>query len=272
MATITETTTKPSALEAFLNFYEAPEDGSVPYNIVYDVPEGTPLRNYTMDVRKVSIEDARGREDEFSLDKNGFEFEKRYHAFNDWSNDEAIKAEYYPGVIEAVKEKTGASKVIIFDHTIRTKEGYRNPVMFVHVDQTPKSAEERVYLHCPAEADVLIKKRFQIINYWKPLTGPVQEFPLAFGDASDMEESDMISVEHRYKDRTGATGSVKFNPGQHYYYLSGMNTDEEVFIKCYDSLNGVAKRTPHTAFEDPTSPSNALPRESIEIRTLVFYD
>ncbi|KAK9327228.1 hypothetical protein V1520DRAFT_365600 [Lipomyces starkeyi] len=272
MATITETIPAPAVVESTLNFYAPPEDGSIPYNIVYDVPEGTPTRNYEVLRQKVQINDVRGREEEFTLDRNGFQFERRYHAFNDWANAERIEKEYYPGVINAIKSVTGASKVVIFDNTIRSKDGYRNPVMSVHVDQTPRSAEERVRVHCPDEADVLLTKRFQIINYWKPLTGPVEEFPLALGDAHDMSEGDIVSVEHRYRERTGATGAVKHNPNQKYYYLSGMNTDEEVFIKCYDSLEGVAKRTPHSAFEDPTSKPNALPRESIEVRTLVFYD
>ncbi|KAK9240654.1 hypothetical protein V1525DRAFT_423595 [Lipomyces kononenkoae] len=272
MATITETLPAPTVVESTLNFYSPPKDGSIPYNVVYDVPEGTPTRNYENLAQKVEIIDVRGRESEFTLDKNGFQFERRYHAFKDWSDDERIKKEYYPGVINAIKETTGASKVIIFDNTIRTKDGYRNPVMFVHVDQTPRSAEDRVRLHSPDDADVLLSKRFQIINYWKPLAGPVEEFPLALGDAHDMAEDDIVSVEHRYRDRTGATGGVKYNPNQKYYYLSGMTADEEVFIKCYDSRDGVAKRTPHTAFEDPTSKPDALPRESIEVRTLVFYD
>jgi hypothetical protein len=34
----------------------------------------------------------------------------------------------------------------------------------------------------------------------------------------------------------------------------------------------VALCTPHTAFIDPTTPADAKPRESIEIRALVFYD
>ena len=34
----------------------------------------------------------------------------------------------------------------------------------------------------------------------------------------------------------------------------------------------VAVYTPHTGFEDPTTPPDAKKRESIELRALVFYD
>ena len=42
----------------------------------------------------------------------------------------------------------------------------------------------------------------------------------------------------------------------------------------FDSVQdgSVAVLTPHTAFVDPTTPSDAPLRESIELRTLVFYD
>ena len=35
--------------------------------------------------------------------------------------------------------------------------------------------------------------------------------------------------------------------------------------------DGRARWTAHTAFDDPTTPPNARPRESIEIRTLAFF-
>jgi hypothetical protein len=42
-------------------------------------------------------------------------------------------------------------------------------------------------------------------------------------------------------------------------------------IKCYDSDTARARFTAHTAFEDPATPTDAPPRESIEIRTLAFF-
>ena len=43
-------------------------------------------------------------------------------------------------------------------------------------------------------------------------------------------------------------------------------------FKVYDSRkDGRARWTAHTAFDDPTTPPNARPRESIEIRTLAFF-
>ncbi len=47
-----------------------------------------------------------------------------------------------------------------------------------------------------------------------------------------------------------------------------------LFVYSFDSVQdgSVAVFTPHTGFEDPTAPAEALPRRSIEVRALVFYD
>jgi hypothetical protein len=46
---------------------------------------------------------------------------------------------------------------------------------------------------------------------------------------------------------------------------------EALLLKWYDSAqDGRARVVPHTAFTDPTVPADVLPRESIELRTLVF--
>ena len=75
-----------------------------------------------------------------------------------------------------------------------------------------------------------------------------------------------------YPHRVGETYGVKYNPAHRWFYIPEMRTDEVLLLKCYDSeLDGRARFLPHTAFIDPTTPSDAPPRESIELRTLVFH-
>ena len=47
-----------------------------------------------------------------------------------------------------------------------------------------------------------------------------------------------------------------------------------IMICSFDSRDDgkTAILTPHTAFDDASKPEGALPRESIELRLLVFYD
>jgi hypothetical protein len=51
-----------------------------------------------------------------------------------------------------------------------------------------------------------------------------------------------------------------------------MQRNEALVFKVFDSMkDGRARWSAHTAFEDPTSPQHARPRESIEIRTFAFF-
>ena len=50
----------------------------------------------------------------------------------------------------------------------------------------------------------------------------------------------------------------------------GPDPDEVMLIKCYDSEENRARLTPHSAFTDASSPSEAPHWESIGVRALVF--
>ena len=174
-----------------------------------------------------------------------------------------------------------ADRVLIFDHTVRRRvdgaadvrgAGPRQPATRVHVDQTHTSGANRVREHLPAEADELLKGRVQVINLWRPIRGPLRDTPLALCDANSVAADDLVASDLIYPNRNGETYSVKFNPGHRWFYFSGMTAGEALLLKCYDSAtDGRARFTPHTAFVDPTTPADAPPRESIELRTLVFH-
>ncbi|KAI9815575.1 MAG: hypothetical protein M1832_005436 [Thelocarpon impressellum] len=259
-----------------LSFHQSPPDGSAPFNYVEQQPQGQPQRNFDDIKADVEIHDVRGNESHFSLDRNAFQPISAVppSAEREWADDEHIKAVYYPEVERLLLEHVpGASRVFFFDHTIRRpKDAARAPVLRVHVDQTAAAAEARVRRHLPDEADHLLKSRYRIINVWRPLNGPVASFPLAMADGATVADEDLVSVEHRYPDRTGYTAGVRHNPNQRWHYWSGMTDDERLLLKCFDSDATVGRwgRVPHTAFEDPRTPENAPGRESIEVRTLVF--
>jgi hypothetical protein len=265
-------------VESELTFYVPPADGSVPFNYVEDPPEGQPPRNYQEVPQKVQLEDIRGHESEYTLDRDAFQVLKNipsattYETFN---SDEEVEKVYYPEVERVLLENVpGAHKVIIFDHTIRRQNpnAARQPVNRAHSDQTDRAAEWRVRLHVPdqEEAEKLLKGRYRIINVWRPLNGTVQSLPLAIASAASVKDGDLVPVEHRYPTRTGETMGVVYNPDLKWYYWSGMDNDERLFLKCCDSQPGVGKRCPHSAFVDPRTPPGAKPRESIEVRALVF--
>jgi hypothetical protein len=192
-----------------------------------------------------------------------------------------VRTQYYAETISLLEELTGASRVVVFDHTIRRRipgatdrsTGIpRQPVPRVHNDYTVKSGPQRVRDLLGGEADGLLQKRFAVINVWRPIRGPIQDSPLAVSDARSIHDKDLVATDLIYPDRTGEIYYVKFNPGHKWFYAPAMRDDEIILIKCYDSVDdGRARFVPHSAFADPTTPAGAPPRESIELRTLVFY-
>ncbi|KIW77261.1 hypothetical protein Z517_09707 [Fonsecaea pedrosoi CBS 271.37] len=206
----------------------------------------------------------------------------------------------------------GVKKVVFFDHTIRKREkaSPRQPVQQVHVDQTPNAAAVRVRRHLPAEeAEELLKGRYQIINIWRPIAHPASDFPLGVVDYRTTEPSDLIKVDLLYPKRQsngvhddddrgkevlpdpnsasstagyevkGETFAVRPNDKHKFFYMKDMTPEEVMLIKCFDSASevnggkkGIAGYTPHTAFVDPQTPAGAPGRQSIEVRSLVFYE
>ncbi|OTB08297.1 hypothetical protein M426DRAFT_316926 [Hypoxylon sp. CI-4A] len=276
----TASSASPYDVDTILNFYKDPEDGSAPHPSYVDKPDSY---ERPVDSHPVHITAVNGHEDEYTLDKNGFQYHRHVSNEKDFLDDDHIKAVYYPETEQLLKDFTGASKIFIFDHTIRRqpadtraqqdrRAALRGPVNRVHIDQTYSAALSRVPHHLPAEeASELLKGRVQIINVWRPIK-PVQRDPLAIADAHSVSEDELVVIPLIYPNRKGETFSVRHSPGHRWYYKHGLTPEEVLFIKCFDSkTDGRARRVPHTAFSDPRTKDDVPARESIEVRALVFH-
>src|SRR6267154_6882461 len=226
--------------------------------------------------RAVTIRDGRPLKDEFDLEVTGFEFVDHQTKVRDFFDADELKRVYYPEVEALVKKVSGAARVVVFDHTLRSGDEaereaklVREPVLYVHNDYTEWSGPQRVRDLLPDEAETLLQRRFAIVQVWRPIRLPVENFPLAICDAGSMHPQDLVIYERRYPNRVGQTYAIANNPDQHWYWFPRMRREEAIVFKVYDSMkDGRARWTAHTAFDDPTAPRDAKPRESIEIRTL----
>ena len=266
-----------SDVEAPLNFLVPMAEK--PVNYVYEPPPGTPQRNGVYRPVIVRVRDARPLAGELSLDTYGFALGSHATEVANFYDPAEVEARYYPEMERLVAAATGARRVHCFDHIVRNGlraerriNGVKEPAKRVHNDYTEASGPQRVRDLLPDEADQLLQRRFAVVNVWRPLSGPVEESPLALGDARSLAPGDLVDTDLRYPDRTGEIQSVTYSPAQRYYYFPRMLPSEVVFIKCFDSAkDGRARFAAHGAFEDPTTPADARPRESIEARTLVFF-
>ncbi len=252
-----------------------------PHSYAYDPPPGVPRTNTANAPHLVTVHDARPIARDLSLDREGFRLVEHHSAVCDFYDADELRRVYYPEAERLVAEATGASRVIIFDHTIRrrvpgvqdrTATAPRQPATRVHNDYTDRSAPQRIRDLMGDEAENLLRRRYEFINVWRPIRGPLRDAPLAMCDARTVSPGDLVASDLIYRDRTGEIFLVQHNPRQRWYYVPAMREDEALLLKCYDSArDGRAVLSPHGAFEDPTAPADVLPRESIELRTIAFH-
>jgi hypothetical protein len=250
-----------------------------PVNYAYDPPAGVPRRSGKYVGQTVAIHNGREMLGKLSLDTNGFVLTEHETAVEDFNDPDEVKSVYYPEVERLLKRVTGAERVVVFDHIVRNpvlakrgEKGARPPAKVVHNDYSMKSAPGRVRDHLQEEAEHLLKYRFAEINVWRAIRGPIESSPLALCDARSLDLQDSVPTDLVYRERVGETLGFLFNPRHRWYYFPRMQRNEAILLKCYDSKDdGRARFTAHTSFEDPSSPPNAAPRESIEVRALVFW-
>ncbi|MGF6441196.1 hypothetical protein QF002_002005 [Paraburkholderia youngii] len=239
-----------------------------------------PLRSGVYRTQRVRIANARVSPPPggLSLDRNGFELHRHTSARVDFADPAAIERIYYPESEALLKRWTGAKRVVIFDHTLRDgratrASGVREPVKYIHNDQTFVSGPRRVRDHLPPhEAEQFLKGRVAIVNLWRPIGWPVETSPLALCDARSIALNDLVPSDLIYPDKVGETYAFVFDPHHRWYYFPLMTPDEVLLLKIYDSAgDDVARLTAHTAFDDPSSRPDARPRRSIELRSLLFF-
>ena len=226
---------------------------------------------------EVAVRD--GRLHGFQLEINGFEFVDHPTTMTNFFDQDELKAVYYPEVEALVKERTGAARVHVFDHTLRSgdretrdRRQVREPVDRVHNDYTEWSGPNRVRELLPDEADALLKRRFAIVQVWRAILDPIESDPLAICDARSIAAEDLLVSERRYPHRVGQTYQVAWNRDHEWYYFPRMTRDEALVFKVFDSAtDGRARFTAHSAFTDPAAPPDAPPRDSIEARTFAFF-
>ena len=266
-------------VEAELN-YLAPM-AERPRYYAYEPQPGEPHSNLTPEPHQMHIHSLRPIADELGLDVQGFALRQQKSVVHDFWDDDEVRRVYYPEAERFLKEATGASRIYIFDHLQRrrvagqqdrSRSGPRQPATRVHVDHTARSGPQRVRDLMGDEAEELLKGRVQVINLWRPIKGPLQDSPLAVCDATTIRADDLVASDLVYPHRVGETYSVRYNPSHQWFYVPRMQPDEALLLKCSDTATSVPARfTPHSAFVDPTTPADAPPRESIEVRTLVFH-
>lgn len=260
--------------------FEAP-GADKPYTYAYEPPAGVPRNRGATRTQTVRIENARPLAGTLSLDVEGVAVVRRPTVVRDFWDEAQTLALGHPETAQLVKDVTGASRVVVFDHTLRrrvsgtadrTPDAARQPATRAHVDQTVASGPQRVRDIMGDQAEALLAGRAAIINVWRPIAHAARDWPLAVADARSIKPRDLVASDLIFPHRRGEIYLLAHDPDQRWLYIPDLGVDEALLIKCWDSDASVARFAPHTAFEDPTTPAGTPPRESIEFRTIAFFD
>nr|VWO99305.1 N/A [Ganoderma boninense] len=256
-----------------MNFY-VPIGSDEPYQYVFAPPDGVAHNNLGSETHPVVVHDVRGREAEYFLDKNGFQFVRWPTTEKAFTDPEAIKTKYYAEVEALLKSVTGGKRVVIFDHTIRSTAvtvvpgprrsavtetldnlGARGPVVRIKPLEPSESCHSRARGLTTARprcrstststrppqrasrASTDTSSRVRIINVWRPIAHPVAHAPLALADWRTLPRAgtSLVSMKLVYPDRVGSTFSVRYSPGIRFHYLADQRPEEVALIKIFDS-------------------------------------
>jgi hypothetical protein len=279
MLQVTEQDAAPDTIQATVNYILNTGEAFHTHTVTVG-GKSTEVRSGMDDPRCVAVRNGRLSADRFAIDSNGFRFVRRGTKVIDFLDEDELRKVYYPEIERLIKVETGASRVVIFDHTLRTANhdlvGVNNvcaPVPRVHNDNTERSGPDRVREVLPQEAEQILRRRFSIVQVWRPIRYPVETFPLGVVDARSFSPDDLI-----ISTRLFSTGQLRqmyvltYNPGHRWFWFPRMQRDEAIVFKTYESLrDGRSRWTPHAAFCDPTSPPDARARESVEIRAFALF-
>jgi len=274
-------TDKPSAETLRARFNYIVDNGIPPVRYI-DWPEmehKTVLPQY--EHHEMTVHNGRPLRHTFDIDTHGFVFTDHPTSVKDFTVEAERKQVYDLEVQALIKKQSGASDALVFDHTLRvsTEDGQkaidaRPTVKSVHNDYTEASAPVRLReIIGDAEAGQRFKKRWAIIQVWRPIRGPVMIDPLGICDGRSIPRQGFIKMERRYQYRTGEVYHIAHHPQHQWYYFPRMTHDEALVFKVFDSDTTKPSRfTAHSAFDDPNTPPDAPARESIETRCFAFFD
>jgi hypothetical protein len=245
--------------------------------------------NLRYDPHVVRIEDARRFAVPASLEREGLTLVRAATRVADFRDPEQVRQVYLPEVRRLVAEATGASRVEVLGAGGLVRYAERSPYFgtgmntqparFPHLDFTSSTAPGLVENVFGAER-VPLKRGQRLVGYniWRALSPAPQDVPLAVCDARTVSRTDLVPADGVYDEGDPSTWweleayLLRYNPQHRWLYFRDMQPDEVLVFRAYDNAPSWRAAVPHTAFDDPSCPPDAVPRMSVEARAFAVFD
>ncbi|KAK3328635.1 hypothetical protein B0T19DRAFT_196139 [Cercophora scortea] len=260
-------------------------DTEKPYSMRYEPGDGIPQTNFVKIKQPITVKSMRQPgAGPFHLNECGFQLIELasslpYDGF--WDNDK-VQQVYIPEVKEALKRSLGAKYVVVLDYAVRKREAsfplptgeeyeYDQPTALAHIDFTVEEGERIIKVMFSDRAREVLQGRWQAINIWKPIKGPLNDWPLGLCDARSMDfERDVVPSDVIFDNFVTENLQIFPSPSFEWYYLPDHQTWEALIFKSADSEPSGAVGCAHSGFYNPKADKNEL-RESLDCRCFVFF-
>lgn len=233
---------------------------------------------WPIDEHPVTIHDVRPIRDRLGFDRNGFVVVDEPTDVTEFTDKDEL-ARYCRQTEALVRRLTGADKVVSFGPVVRTNatgaHGHNQPAHGAHVDYGARTVADFTRDLLPAEeAERRLKGRHMLLNVWRPIV-MVESAPFAVCDASTVRREDLFDSEvvgglGDFNRRSLWGFNLAYRPDHRWYWVPHMQPWEALVFKLFDSKFDAVQFTAHSAFEDPNTPPDAAPRQSIEVRTIAY--
>lgn len=230
--------------------------------------------------REVRFVDARPIADSLSLDVQGFKLIQHLTATRDFHNPIEVDAVYLREMEQVVQRESGADLVIsavgpIVRLNDPSSERSIPPASLAHSDYTDFTLRTQIGFQANlGAAEFKSYKRIVAYQTWRALSPPPQDSTLAFCDARSVSTRDRVLSTFTTSIPQRATLEFymyKYNPTHRWYYFPNLDRDELLIFKGFEGDGDDKQNVLHGAFNDPTCPGDAVPRESIETRAFAFF-
>ncbi|KAH8725984.1 hypothetical protein GQ44DRAFT_771567 [Phaeosphaeriaceae sp. PMI808] len=253
-----------------------------PYAIQYEPHGDVPQTNVIQElVQNIPVRGLRPIKDTLTLERDGIVVRELHtklkHA--DYADPAAMQSEYLPAVQELVREVSGTENVAILEYLVRRRHPMfplspgqefelAQPVPNAHIDFSSKGIRDIILDRYGEErGGELLQYRHNIVNIWKPLFGPLLDWPLAFCRPASLEADDIELIDNVFPKVIEESINMHYSTQQDWCFLDKQMETEVIIFQGGDSELGV----PHCSFKGHRNGDDVRPRESIEVRALVFF-
>lgn len=209
-------------------------------------------------------------------------------------------AKYLENMIDLLQETYGCSKVLCFDWRVRRVVGGIQPeapniysladssdeepradpinaAHVIHADGAPGWMKMMVAnILSPIERAQVMenKQRIRAITVWRPLVAVVENEPLAVCDTQTILDSDWEVIEKILDEAVEESMYLKRRERHRWYWMENQTRDDVLVLSVWDSQqpDSPSCSVPHCAVMLPGQNIASNPRESIEMRFLIFTD